>query len=333
MKKYYTLSVLMISTFFFMMESFAAPTPPYMTMEAPYALPAVVIDGDLDDVYGPEQPTVYMYESQQEDYEGATDFTCVFNVAWDIDYLYIYAEITDDIIHNFTGQGNDYEFDNVEWFVQFDTNTVVTAYDDGTHQFRLNRGLDTARNSGNVLASTWGGIEMITDDGSGWVCEIAMPWEAVYAGGVLPEDIQTYLEDGMGFDFAGADSDGTDPAAGARDYQTCWDDDNHGTGDADLAWNNTSKFGFIRPEGLICRGCVDEIDNVELQTNTVSISPNPARNHIKLDLGRLETAEIYNLSGVRVKTIETTGEINISDLSEGLYFVRAGNKTGRFIKE
>jgi len=308
---------------------FAAPTPPYTTMEIPYALPAVVIDGDLDDVYGPEQPTVYMRETQQADYEGAQDFTCVFNVAWDLDYLYIYAEMQDDIIHNFTGQGNDYEFDNIEWFVQFDTNTVVTTYDDGTHQFRLNRGLDTARNSGNVPASTWGGIEMVPDNGTGWVCEIAMPWEAVWGGdpaGVLPEDIMVYIEDGMGFDFAGADSDGTDPAAGARSYQTAWDDDQPegepGSGDADFAWNNTSKFGFV----------TFEIPN-SLPTatpNSVNAYPVPAITTITFEIEGVQKIEILSMTGNLIKVVETSGVVDVSDLKSGIYFARIGNSITKF---
>lgn len=309
---------------------FAAPTPPYTTMEIPYALPAVVIDGDLDDVYGPEQPTVYMRETQLADYEGEQDFTCVFNVAWDIDYLYIYAEITDDIIHNFTGQGNDYEFDNIEWFVQLDTNTVVTTYDDGTHQFRLNRGLDTARNSGNVLASTWGGIDMEPDNGTGWVCEIAMPWEAVYTGGVLPEDIMTYVQDGMGFDFAGADSDGTDPAAGARSFQTAWDDDQPegepGSGDADFAWNNTSKFGFVTFE-------IVEAVNTN-KVNTVNVHPVPATSTINFELTSLQTVAIYNMAGTKVMEVVTDGHnVDISGLAEGIYVAKALDGITRFVKK
>ena len=70
---------------------------------------------------------------------------------------------------------------------------------------------------------------------------------------------------------------------------------------------------------------------------TVSLYPNPA--HDKLYLEGLEEEceiSIYNTMGMKVKTTTLQGdsEINISDLSTGLYFVRIGNRHAlKFIKE
>ncbi len=77
----------------------------------------------------------------------------------------------------------------------------------------------------------------------------------------------------------------------------------------------------------------------ELTTATnINISPNPAGDFITMKRGVDETSEIaiYNTLGERVMTVEQTPssvqQINISALSKGMYFVKVGGETAKFVK-
>ncbi len=64
--------------------------------------------------------------------------------------------------------------------------------------------------------------------------------------------------------------------------------------------------------------------------NPFSISPNPTTNIFTIDLRNaiLEKAIIYNQSGQQVKEV-TTKEVNISNLSNGIYFVKITSQSGK----
>jgi len=74
----------------------------------------------------------------------------------------------------------------------------------------------------------------------------------------------------------------------------------------------------------------------ENEGSRLVLYPNPASNYIRIE-GIEANAEvrIYNAMGALVKVVNTNAdeEIGISDLSAGLYFVRCGNITMRFLKE
>ena len=87
------------------------------------------------------------------------------------------------------------------------------------------------------------------------------------------------------------------------------------------------------------------IDNVLVDQNYVGVSeefedaftvnPNPANASIQISgLDADGEAYIYNMFGERVMTVRVgdNQEIDISELSGGLYFLRCGNKTARFVK-
>lgn len=75
------------------------------------------------------------------------------------------------------------------------------------------------------------------------------------------------------------------------------------------------------------------IDEEEL--NAVTLYPNPAKESIRiLGIEANSTIEIYNSLGMLVKVVNASPdqEISVSDLSSGLYLVRCGNRTLRFVK-
>jgi hypothetical protein len=202
-------------------QALATPVQPYRCMEPPYAWPAPSdLDGVVDDVYSAEQSTDWFYPDQQSGFGGPGDFTAVFRLCSDLDYLYMIAIITDDIEEDYDSAYSDpFMFDNVEFFLQLDTNTSYTAYNALTEQFRICRGYGV-ESHGNVDLNKWG--YYMESSPTGWVVEVAIPWAAAADGGILPEGIITYLEDAIGFDFLGSDSDNSDgdPTTWNRDYQT-----------------------------------------------------------------------------------------------------------------
>ena len=66
-----------------------------------------------------------------------------------------------------------------------------------------------------------------------------------------------------------------------------------------------------------------------------AVSPNPANASIRINgLDADSEVYIYNMLGERVMTVRVGDkqEIDISALNDGLYFLRCGNKTARFVK-
>jgi hypothetical protein len=73
----------------------------------------------------------------------------------------------------------------------------------------------------------------------------------------------------------------------------------------------------------------------EEYVNAFTVSPNPANANIHIDgLDADSEVHIYNMLGERVMTVRvgSNQEIGISELSDGLYLLRCGNKTARFVK-
>lgn len=68
----------------------------------------------------------------------------------------------------------------------------------------------------------------------------------------------------------------------------------------------------------------------------LSVYPNPTKDNLRLaGIETDATVEIYNNLGMLVKVVNmnTDQEIHVGDLASGLYLIRCGEKTARFIKE
>jgi len=299
----------------------AAPIEPVRTLEVD-EIAAVTLDGAADAGYSDSQDTDWGYPDQQENYGGESDFKADFQIAWDWDNLYILAIMSDDVEHDFDWTlSSEWMFDNVEFFLQLDTNTVTTSYDDHTIQLRVCRGLDSVQSSGRAARSDWG-YYMEAQAAGGWITEVAIPWTAVLAAGEGPELSSDYIGIPIGFDFAGADSDNSDgdETVGNRDYQTFWDNDGQ-DGTEDLAWNNTATFGYIT---------LMEVEAVENHTaSNINAYPNPATNSITFDVEGQVSIEIFSITGVRVMTADTK-TVDLTGLNSGVYIARIGNESVRF---
>jgi hypothetical protein len=311
----------------------ATPVQPYNTTGVPYAVGGICLDGGADAAYGTEQSTDWMYPDQQAAYSGPNDFTAVFHLAYDLEYLYILAIMTDDVKENYDWSYSEpWMFDNIEVFLQLDTNTSYTAYDSLTVQLRFCRGLDSVQEPGRASRSDFG-YYMEDEAPGGWITEVAIPWTCALGYGMAPEDALDYIIcSAIGFDLSGADSDDTDgePTIGNRDYQTAWDLDGQ-TGMEDQAWQNVRVFGYVSFQG--CENDIIYQDRDEDIKPGILIVPNPAQNTLFFNIEGLQKIEIYSITGLRLKVAETDGPVDISDLKSGLYVARIGNESVRFVKE
>ena len=300
---------------------------PVRTMEIPSTLDDdMTVDGfDDEAAYGAEQSTLLFNDTG---WDSEADFTAVFKVAWSATYIYFFMEITDDVAHEAADGDNTWEFDNMEMFVDVDTAWTESQWTNGADpvpvdikQFRVNRGALGITEFGLTdPADGWLLVEG-TNGSSGWSFECAMPWTAVMASGDLPEDIHTK---GIGFDVSGADSDGSDPGpSGARDVQTSWDTEL--ADNPDNAWFHRNVFGLVNLMGL-----PDAIN--EVTTESVQAYPNPATDVINLNLDGLTTLTIYNVVGAQVMVVESTGQVDISSLQSGVYFISDNVTTIQFTK-
>jgi len=84
---------------------------------------------------------------------------------------------------------------------------------------------------------------------------------------------------------------------------------------------------------VILDNCNSVLDN-HLQTE-MNIFPNPTKDYIQIQTDkRIDNIEILSVDGKLIKKITANkNKFNISDLENGVYFVKIGNKVHKFIKE
>ena len=88
---------------------------------------------------------------------------------------------------------------------------------------------------------------------------------------------------------------------------------------------------------LFCTNVVNAIENIKDKDN-ITFYPNPTKEvlTIKNEELRMENYSIFNVSGQVLMQGALSGEnttINVKVLPNGMYFVKVGNKTGKFVKE
>ena len=332
-------------------STFAQPVPPVKVADCPAITAVPEMDGKDDEGFWSTEQTLTIFSlSSAADWTGESDYDITFKMAWGWSYFYIYVVIKDDVNHSWNGaDGNAYEFDNVEWFFQLDTHTVPTTYNDNTVQIRFNRGAagfqSSTFRSGITEEDFLWYAENTTD---GWVLECAIPWTNVMPNGSLPEDIYDWIESGrpIGFDLSGGDSDGTDPLAGDRagGTQTAWDADgvegDTADGTEDLAWNNTSVFGYLCMFGRCIPDSIPDSDGPIPEDNTtaseIELFPNPVKDYLRMKSPQNhQKITIYSLTGELIlESKKLNIPIDVSFIKPGLYIaVFDDTNAVKFVKE
>ena len=104
-------------------------------------------------------------------------------------------------------------------------------------------------------------------------------------------------------------------------------------------WNdgNTDNPRDVEVNGNITLIAYFSGNDVNENGETVlNIYPNPAKDCIRIEgLEANSEVEFYDILGMMVKRVNATAdqEINVSDLANGVYMVRCGNRILRFVKE
>ncbi len=111
----------------------------------------------------------------------------------------------------------------------------------------------------------------------------------------------------------------------------------------DIAFLNEHKSLLLTPDKLFIKD--DRITSaINITPDKLELFPNPAGDFITITLGVInptlkrgdDEVFIYNTLGERVMSVETLHstslQINISDLPKGMYFVKVGGETAKFVK-
>jgi hypothetical protein len=323
-------------------SSFAGHVLPIRTMCIRLAYDVVTIDGAADEgFWSALQTTDAFNKTGCPNYPDA-DLTVSFKVCYDAEYLYVWSEIKDDIDNSTPDNGatNPWTFDNVEIFLDLDTNNsgVVTAYDSNTIQLRINRGMDSVQTPGRAPRSAYKLYWENTSDG--WLFEVAVPWKAVLASSEETADIMPFFAAVNGFDIGSGDSDGAAGTPDLRDCQTAWDNDDPSTPDdrtEDNAWNNRSVFGVVTYD------CEGSIKGTKFNNQKFNIFPNPASNSLSVEQIEIgEKIEITNLLGQQLlSAVAVSDKMNLDITllpAANMYLVKVTDKHGnvaasKFIKE
>jgi hypothetical protein len=329
----------------FASTAFSQPVPPVRLADCPPITEVPTIDGlDSEAFWSPEQDMT-RFSEMEGDWDGESDFTTSFKMAWSWSYFYAIVKITDEVDHSWNGSdGLAYEFDNIEFYFQLDTCTVPNTYTDNTIQLRYNRGAVGWQSSTFRAGQTADNFLTYSENtADGWVLECGIPWTNIMPDGSLPEDIHNWIKADnriIGFDMLCRDSDGNDPLVGVLTVfsQTAWDEDGEvgdiADGTEDNAWQDTRVFGYLNmvddPHADVFPPENPDAAPVVAVDNGFKVYPNPAANTLSV-YGATNPVEIYTIAGVHVMTIET-GIADISHLASGIYIVRSGNTSTLFRK-
>ena len=96
---------------------------------------------------------------------------------------------------------------------------------------------------------------------------------------------------------------------------------------------NPDGMDWVYDEGIYYNSKMDGSGVAAVSTDSnVKVGPNPATDHITVTGARADRYYVYSMQGAVVATSDTP-EINVSALPQGIYLVRAGDVTARFIKK
>lgn len=88
----------------------------------------------------------------------------------------------------------------------------------------------------------------------------------------------------------------------------------------------------LESEGCEQHDCEDAVD--ELGAHDITIYPNPANDFIKISANSINNVMIFNAVGQKIAEFEVNNNelnVNISNYDNGVYFVKVGGKTKRFV--
>jgi hypothetical protein len=117
-------------------------------------------------------------------------------------------------------------------------------------------------------------------------------------------------------------------------YQTAWD-----INSATSVWKicNGESLPFLRWQGIACDG---ETGITAISQNTMlQVYPNPTKSELRIENGdlKIENIQVFDIVGKLVSSFTVSSQsqeivVNISQLADGLYFLKIGNRTVKIVK-
>jgi hypothetical protein len=326
MKKYFTLSGLLLLT---IVTQLSAQTQKD-TMFVRYSPSPVVIDGSALDAcwnnatwYPINQVWIPFGEVMK-----SGDFSGRFKAAWDTNYLYIIAEIEDNIISDDHPNPLDnwWEDDCLELFIDEDRskgNHECTYNAFAYHVGLLRDAIDMATNCGGINLKNNLTVVMDTIGPHLYQWELAVKMYNKNFNPSAPEASRVKLSPNklMGFSIAYCDNDETtkrENFIGSIQMTQATAND---------SYKNADYFGtmlLIDPEKILTSAPM-----IPVTEKRFSIYPNPVSGSLTIRPEKFYTnnfiAEIYSGDGrlvVKTKANKSGQQINLSGLSKGVYTLR-----------
>lgn len=248
---------------------------------------------------------------------------------YDADFLYLYIDVTDDVIVPMTDPDADgaqvWMNDGVEIFVDIlDRRIANKRISSEQHQLRFNIERESADTSALAhYVAGWGDIKGATS----YQLEIALPWGGICQGAVDSADVEKFVADSIkagkeiAFEISIIDAE----PENARKSLLNWSND---TGE-DQAYENSEFYGQL------VLGASSATKKVE-RNLTAKVYPNPANSSLTVSLEGMTSIAIYNITGQQVMVYQVDNDIttvNVSSLSAGMYMVEVNTDNGIAIQK
>lgn len=276
------------------------------TFNIPRTNDAPEVDGVIDNIWQANSYSQTFGKLLTGAITNTADLSGSFKALWDNNYLYVLAEVNDDIRVNDSPEA--YFDDGLELYLDINNDKPTTySTNDFLYTFGWNDGTTIVTTP--VGRSTTNINYSITNSSTGYIFEARIPWSTIQGSPTIGQLI--------GFDFHLNDDDN----GGTRDAKLSW---NAATDDA---WQNPSIFGTAKLGNLISPLSIDNnpikdgISDKGLETN---VFPNPSANHFTIQTYQELKVSVSNQLGQEVEVF------NVSDLRSfgdnyvnGLYFLKA----------
>lgn len=173
-------------------------------------------------------------------------------------------------------------------------------------------------------------------------------WFEIYVGGVEPDTIDINADNAFllgGFKYSGWEDGCSDLINGSLEVDNCLPDSTlliEGEGDTivyyvmkfGMGWETISS-DFMVDEVSLMGPDVTSVDEISSEQMKTLVYPNPASNHINLSNIQAEELMIYNIFGKKIfSTVDIQDEmqIDVSEFTQGVYLIKAGNQVSKFLK-
>ena len=98
------------------------------------------------------------------------------------------------------------------------------------------------------------------------------------------------------------------------------------------ALTSSEDFNNFSVSGILNSDAFTGIEFLEPDYSDIKIYPNPCTDFININIETDDLIQIFNITGQNIKNTYNK-RINVSDLKTGIYILKSGNFTSKFIKK